>query len=785
MQFWRKEMWPMALHSPEHESLSKRETEILCLLARGLSDREIAERLVMTIGTVKWYNRQIYRALGVGSRSQAAIRARELNLLHEEPSGTAASFAALHAVGMSHLPTGNTRFIGREHETETIKRLLESARLLTLVGPPGTGKTRLALHAARAVADTFRDGAHFVSLGPMSDPTLVVNSIASIIGVKEMPGQPLIETLKQTLRDSLLLLILDNFEHLLSAALQVSELLAATRHLKVLATSREPLYLYGEQVYTVVPLNLPNLEHVDPQSLERCESTALFLQRARAVRSDIELTSESAAVIAQICLQLEGLPLAIELAAARMKLLTPHMILARLSSRLSTLTGGAQDLPDRQRTLHSTIEWSYNLLDDGEKTMFARLAIFRGGCLLETAEAVCGAEKPIDAFSIVESLVNKSLLQQTETPNGDTRLVMLETLHEYAWQRLVESDDWDMMHRRHAEYFTELAQRAEPELRQSGLAHWMACLESEENNLQAALEWTLKGGDIEAGLRLVASLRDFWVMSGRFSQGQYWSQSALKKSGDAPPLLRARATMAAGALLYISPQRALQLHLLEEAVELARTADDGLTLAWARMFLAMASFRQDTTSAGVLSLATDALSRFRALNHKPGMVQALNLIGEFRRANGEDDFAQAATEEGLALASETGEVRREAMLLYNLGHIAMHRADLDRAEHFFREGLIKSLEAGYDKRLIITGIVLLGDAIGANGEPERAVRLFGAADALFKPSGVGLPPGEQREHENILASVRGQLGAEEFQECWNQGRALSLEQATAHALEVR
>lgn len=767
----------------QNEGLSKRAVEILRLLAEGMSDREIAERLVMTVNTIKWYNRQIYSILGVSSRTQAVARAHELQLLND-PDEIQPSSSEIYRAPKHNLPVGTTRFIGRKHEIEAVTHLLDTTHLLTLVGPPGIGKTRLALQTARGMADIFRDGIYFVSLAPVSDPASVTNTIAGTIGVNETHGQPIIETLKHALRESHMLLVLDNFEHLLPAASQVSELLAAAPHLKVLATSREPLHLYGEQEYAVPPMELPDTDHLDPQALADCEAAALFAQQARAARADFELTPENATDIAQICVRLEGLPLAIELAAARIKLLTPHTLLARLNSRLDTLIGGAQDLPARQQTLHNTIEWSYNLLNKDEKTLFARLAVFRGGCWLEAIEVVCGEDLPADVFDGLTSLVDKSLIQQKESPSGEPRFVMLETIHEYAVKRLEESGEAEMMRLRHAAYFAALAEYAQPELRQAGFSYWMDRLETEDNNLRLALEWTLNDGDTELGLRLVTALRDFWMMSGRFMQAGYWTQRALSKASSAPPDLRVEVLTTAGIVLYYSShERTLQKELLQEAITLARAADDRLNLAWALAFLGVASIGQPSEYEEALSIAEEGLALFRELGHKPGMAQTLNIIGELTRTHGDDERAQAVYEECLLLVRETGEKRREAMILNNLGCVMMHRAEVRQAEQFFREALTKRLEVGHDRRGCITNILFLAGAIAATGNPERAARLFGAAEALLEPIGVGLEPGDQPEHERNLALVRGQLDDVTFQMYWNEGRTWLLEQAAAYALE--
>jgi predicted ATPase/DNA-binding CsgD family transcriptional regulator len=433
------------------EGLSTRAIEILNLLAEGMSDREIAQRLVISINTVKWYNRQIYSMLGVSSRTQAAARAHDIvspdTKQQREPSLHVAEFSSTQ-----RLPVEVNSFVGRKQTRQRIKRLLDVSRLLTLVGPPGTGKTRLALRIAWEVKDFFREGALFVSLAPVSDPAHVTNAIAQAAGVSAVPGQTLLETLKHALLDSHRLLILDNFEHLLPAAHQISELLAAAPRLKVLTTSREPLHLYGEQVYAVPTLELPDLEHMDLAYIAECESTALFIQRAQAVDPDFALTKDNALDIAKICLRLEGLPLAIELAAVSIKILTPRMLLSRLSSRLNTLTGGAHDLPVRQQTLRNTLDWSYNLLDEEEKKLFARLAVFPGAWSLESIEAICGDDFLQDVYQIVTSLVDKSLLMQTEAQGEKTCFVMLETIREYAREQLEESGEADQIRRRYAAY---------------------------------------------------------------------------------------------------------------------------------------------------------------------------------------------------------------------------------------------------------------------------------------------------------------------------------------------
>jgi len=366
----------------------------------------------------------------------------------------------------NNLPMQPTLLVGREREVEDVRgRLLApEVRLLTLTGPGGTGKSRLALQSAADLIEEFEDGVFFVALATLTDHTLVTSSVAQVLGVRESGDQPLLEGIKDYLQDKRLLLVLDNFEQVLEAAPQAGEILSAAPRLKVLATSRIPLGIYGEREYAVPPLAIPDPKRLPTlEVLSQYEAVRLFIERAEATKAGFEITSENAPAVAEICARLDGLPLAIELAAARIKLLPPSSILARLTNRLKLLTGGARDLPERQRTLRGAIEWSHTLLDEGEKTLFARMAIFSGGRTLEAIEAVCDAQGdlPMDAFDGVSSLVDKSLLRQEEGPEGEPRFMMLETIHEYAREKLRESGEAEEIGHAHARHFLGLAEEAE------------------------------------------------------------------------------------------------------------------------------------------------------------------------------------------------------------------------------------------------------------------------------------------------------------------------------------
>ena len=397
----------------------------------------------------------------------------------------------------NNLPMQPTLLVGREREVEDVRgRLLApEVRLLTLTGPGGTGKSRLALQSAADLIEEFEDGVFFVALATLTDHTLVTSSVAQVLGVRESGDQPLLEGIKDYLQDKRLLLVLDNFEQVLEAAPQAGEILSAAPRLKVLATSRIPLGIYGEREYAVPPLAIPDPKRLPTlEVLSQYEAVRLFIERAEATKAGFEITSENAPAVAEICARLDGLPLAIELAAARIKLLPPSSILARLTNRLKLLTGGARDLPERQRTLRGAIEWSHTLLDEGEKTLFARMAIFSGGRTLEAIEAVCDAQGdlPMDAFDGVSSLVDKSLLRQEEGPEGEPRFMMLETIHEYAREKLRESGEAEEIGHAHARHFLGLAEEAE--LTGPEQAWWLERLEAEHDNLRTTLARTRRPG---------------------------------------------------------------------------------------------------------------------------------------------------------------------------------------------------------------------------------------------------------------------------------------------------
>ncbi|HEU5369441.1 MAG TPA: LuxR C-terminal-related transcriptional regulator [Ktedonobacterales bacterium] len=758
------------------DTLNEREKQILQRLSIGLSDQQIADELFLSLHTVKWYNRQIYSKLRVKSRTQAIARARHLN------TDDSASTQTQRSRSRYRLPAQTTLFIGRHYEIAEAKTLLHTARLLTLTGTGGTGKTRLALALAAEVAEAFADGVCFVDLAPLADHTLVAKAIAGALGVLENSAEPLPDTLKRVLAQREMLLLIDNYEHVIKAAPLVTQLLAAAPRLKVLVTSRESLRLAGEQEYVVPPLSLPGPEEVSVQQLTASEAGLLFVRRAQMALPRFEVNDVTAPVIGQICTRLDGLPLAIELAAARCKLFTPQALLeqlggARDGSPLRALAGGSRDGPPRQRTLRDSIAWSYHLLDADEQRLFARLAVFRGGRSLEAIEGVCAEGLALDVLDGLASLVDKNLVQQKETPGGGPRFIMLEMIHEYARERLKVSGEEDVMRRRHAEYFVELAERAEPEFRLAGYEQWSERLELDLENLRAVLEWSLSGGDVALGTRLAGALCLFWYGNGYHVEGRRWTQQLLARLEEVPLAYHPKFLLSAGHLAFLYGLDAGK-PLFMRAREVARKLGNRLQMAWALALLGYTMLQEPQTATPIVE---ESLMMFRDLHHLPGIAQALNILGEIARFSGDDSRAQHLYEECLAVSQQTGERRRIVFIYNNLAFIALHAGEVERARDLARQGL-QLAHAMNNRLLMATALTTLSGSLGLLGQPRQALRLLSASGGGLERMGAFYQPNDQREVDSMTAAVRAQLDEATFQAAWAEGRALPLEQAVAQAL---
>jgi predicted ATPase/class 3 adenylate cyclase/Tfp pilus assembly protein PilF len=728
----------------------------------------------------------------------------------------------------NNLPLQPTPLIGREKEVAHVCNLLrgDETRLLTLTGPGGTGKTRLALQAAADLLDDFSDGTFFVPLATLTEAELFSSAVAETLGVRETGEQPLDETLKDYLSERRLLLVLDNFEQVLEAAPTITELLAEAPGLKVLATSRAPLGLYGEHEFPVPPLTMPDLKHPPPlESLTQYEAVELFVERAQAVKPEFEVTNESAPAVAEICVRLDGLPLAIELAAARIKMLPPKAMLQRLTSRLKLLTGGARDLPERQRTLRATIEWSFALLDQGEQVLFARLAVFSGGRTLEAIEAICDAEGdlPVDVFEGVSSLLDKSLLRQEEGPGGEPRFVMLETVHEFAREKLQESAEAGEIKRTHTEYFLTLAEEAYPELKGANQLQWLERLEVEHDNMRAALSWASEHKEVEVALRLGDALWLFWSTRGYQSEGRRWLQEALAIDGSVLPEVRAMALAGIGRLAfeqgdYDRAQEACEEGLGLLANEARESSEAKLWLlerlgwvAWAReeyeqakqLFeesLAPSRKMKDTwwlaTSLLGLALVTHSLGDyeratelyeqsmdlFREQGDKRRLSTCLNNLAMMVYSQGDLGRAAKLTEESVALVRELGARGDVSIGLCNLGWIALLREDIGRAADIYKESLSLSWETGLN---LVVQSTLEGFAClaGAKGEAEQTARLWGAAQALHETKDIPRDIDFLAAADARISAVRLGMGEEAWEEAWHKGRVMTLDEAVSYALK--
>jgi predicted ATPase/DNA-binding CsgD family transcriptional regulator len=687
----------------------------------------------------------------------------------------------------NNLPSALSSFVGRKKELAEVRRLLEDTRLLTLTGAGGCGKTRLALAAADELVETFEDGAWLVDLAPLADPSLLPQAVASTMGVREQPGRSLTETLSNYLASKKVLLVLDNCEHLVEACAELAEsLLRSCSELRVLATSREALGVAGEVARPVPSLSLPDLRRMpNIESLPRYESARLFIERTEAVKPAFALTEQNAPSVAKICYRLDGIPLALELAAARTKVLSVEEISERLDDCFGLLTVGSRTALPRHRTLHATMDWSHDLLPEQERALFRRLSVFAGDFTLEAAELVCAGEdlQSDEVLNLLSHLVDKSLVLVAEQ-DGEARYRLLETVRQYGREKLSDLGEEGQLRERHAGYCLKLAEEAEPELKGEGQVAWLERLEQEHDNLRAALRWLLERGESsEKAARLGWALWLFWWIRGHFAEGRRSMEQALSAEGSAamPASAQAKAlyvegTMACGQ----GDQRSAEV-LLEESAALFRELGDRRGVAYALGSAAVVAITQEWYER-VIVYSEEATELFLEVGDKWGAAPMLgcSAVGWLNR--GDHRRARSLAERGLALCRETGDKHGTSIALLTLAGVAQAERDYEHARDLFEEGLTVSAELGNEAD-IVHCLEGLATVAGAEGRMVRAARLWGAAEALLEKIEAVYTYVPDRSINRSQVAARSQIDEAAWGAAWAEGRTMTPEQAIEYALE--
>jgi predicted ATPase/class 3 adenylate cyclase len=710
----------------------------------------------------------------------------------------------------NNLPTQLTTFVGREHEVAEALELLRRTRLLTMTGPGGTGKTRLSLQVAAAAAEDYPDGVWFVALEPVRDPGLVASTIGRTLGAQDSSTRPALETLVDAIGDGRQLLVLDNFEQVLPAGPIVADILRRCPNVTFIVTTRSALRVSGEQEYPVpgLPappdisrlselerLNLPRaIRELDVDALNQYEAVRLFIARAVAVKPGFSVTNANAPAVAQISARLHGMPLAIELAAARIKLLTPQQIMARLEHHLSLLTAGSRDLPERQQTLRGAIAWSYDLLDEGARRLVDRLSVFRGGCDLETAEAVCGPESELggDLFDGLGALVDQSLLRVDER-HAEPRFVMTETIAEFASEMLEARGELETIRERHARAFLDLAERAAPNLSGADQRTWLDRLERDHDNLRAALDWSINRPAPDIAARLAFALWRFWQQRGYLNEARVRFETMAAMGWDLEPTVAARLAEGFGGVAYWQADHPTATQQYSRALEIWRRLGDKREIANALyndayadilpfMGLAGAELPKVTTETGTAKLK-EALALYREVGDKAGEGNVLWGLGSYHY------FARAGSEaerwylDSLALHRESGQRTMEAWSLHMLALVTMAAEDASRSLTYAQHAL-RHFRDGGD----VAGITLVLDDLASiavtQGDPPRAVRLHGGARHLQQTTGTDLAGYVEETYKQYAApSPRDAVSPEEYDRYAAEGAAMSLDELVAYALE--
>jgi len=785
--------------------------------------RQVAERLADAL-SVPASQREAFLEAARGLRSVDQLSfAREPMVPTLAPPNTSKSFP-------HNLPIQLTSFIGREREMAEVKQLLSNSRLLTLIGPGGTGKTRLTLQIAEDLLPSFADGVWLAESASLTDASFIPQTIAGIFGLRELPNMPILNIVTDYLRAKQLLLILDNCEHLIDGCAKLSDhLLHACPQLKIIASSREALDIAGETAYRVPSLSLPDQTQVTQEAAMGFESVQLFVERASAANPKFHLTNENASAVAQICRRLDGIPLALELAAARIKVFSTEEIVAHLDNRFSLLTGGSRTALERHQTLRALIDWSYELLSNDERRLFHGFSVFAGGWTFEAAEAVC---PDLDVLNLLTQLVDKSLVMvDADAQERSKRYHLLETIRQYASERLLEAGESGQTRARHVGFFLKFAETAEPHLNGPQELKWLSHLETENDNLRAALEWAMNN-DIIIALRLATALYLFWNRHGYHAEGRRLLSEALARLQKLPPAegeaadrriaLQARALNAFGSLGFGVGDLVGSSKIFEEAIVLSRQIGEKYTLAQALSTLAYArSFLGDAE--GSYRAAEEGLALAREGGDKVLLGQALrNMASAMAMTHGDPKVTRSYAEEALQLYREAGAHGAFAMALFNMGfwatsqenyaearsrfeaclpllsesgdrnhvnaayselaHLERQQGHFAQAKPLYRETLLEWQRLGH-RAAIAHELECLAMIAKAQEEDERAAKLFGAAEVLRENIHLPMTDFERVEYEREVNDLRANMDEATLTKAWSEGRALTMEQAIAFALE--